>query len=542
MFKKLAVPLALLVTLGTSGALSAFASGSYPSVDDYLIRNTATGRYLTAADGLLYDGNFVIEYAADGIGYGNLWTMETTEDGQIIFASGYDSDLVLTCDARGWLVLEEREDGNTNQQFTMKDSGDAVTLSVRGKTIAPAAYETAAAWLFAYDPSAAFISIVEEHADAEWELVPVTNNPHPLGDVNRDGIVDIFDLGLAKRLLLNNSVTDVEQIALANVDVNSNSFDVADIILLSQYLLGTRKSLSDWAIGYHFTANTLFPGTAIFGDVPVPPTEPETQPTEPETQPTEPETETTESSEPTVLITDADTFPLGEPLSVLTEDMQLVEKLTVSYQSGDMTFAVFTQQPERTAIAMVCADEIVGYYCFCNDYDAPEGYRVTAYYDDQNGDTLYAVLVLRSDMSIAFSKLTDYSDMSALSKLNFYATNGVRAINGLPSYQWDETLAKAALAHSEEMAEKNYMDHNSYDGAEFYERFDEVGIRYWSAGENIDGGKSDVFDALDDWYNSKSGHRYNLLDEDFTHMGVGFAYGADSRYKFYGTQDFYQER
>ena len=83
MFRKLAVPLALLLMLGTSGMLNAYADGK-PLPDDYLIRNTATGQYLTIANADNTAGNPVVTYSADGIGYGNRWTTETTEDGKSI--------------------------------------------------------------------------------------------------------------------------------------------------------------------------------------------------------------------------------------------------------------------------------------------------------------------------------------------------------------------------------------------------------------------------------------------------------------------------
>ena len=58
-------------------------------------------------------------------------------------------------------------------------------------------------------------------------------------------------------------------------------------------------------------------------------------------------------------------------------------------------------------------------------------------------------------------------------------------------------------------------------------------IYYESAGENIAYQYIDSIDVVSGWLNSK-GHRETLLDEDFTHIGIGV-------YKKYFTQDFLEK-
>ena len=75
--------------------------------------------------------------------------------------------------------------------------------------------------------------------------------------------------------------------------------------------------------------------------------------------------------------------------------------------------------------------------------------------------------------------------------------------------------------------------------AAFSDRLDKAGIDWRACAENIDCGYRDPFHALDGWYNSQAGHRETLLSTKYANLGVGFAYGANSEYQYYGTQDFY---
>ncbi|HAG13477.1 MAG TPA: hypothetical protein DCG49_06400 [Ruminococcus sp.] len=191
-------------------------------------------------------------------------------------------------------------------------------------------------------------------------------------------------------------------------------------------------------------------------------------------------------------------------------------------------------------IAMSFQDQIVGYYRICKNYSVPAGYQATEYIDSLENRGVYAVWVLRQGLDLRFNHLYDKAHMEVLSKLNFYAANGVRGINGKAPYLWEPDLAKAALSHSQEMAEKDYFDHASYDGTKFSQRLLDFGIDWKACAENIDYGYTDPFAALNGWYNSQTGHRLNLLSDKYTRVGVGFAYSSVSSRRFFGTQDFYR--
>jgi uncharacterized protein YkwD len=99
----------------------------------------------------------------------------------------------------------------------------------------------------------------------------------------------------------------------------------------------------------------------------------------------------------------------------------------------------------------------------------------------------------------------------------------------------DPRLAAAARAHAADMAERSYFDHTTPDGVDFATRITRAGYTWSTAGENIAAGQPDPASVMKSWMNSP-GHRANILNCDFTNLGVGLAY--DGRRTPYWTQDF----
>lgn len=63
---------------------------------------------------------------------------------------------------------------------------------------------------------------------------------------------------------------------------------------------------------------------------------------------------------------------------------------------------------------------------------------------------------------------------------------------------------------------------------------------YGFARENIVAGQSSPQEVVNDWMNSP-GHRGNILDEDFTELGVGYYYGSGP-YRYYWVQLFIRDK
>ena len=76
------------------------------------------------------------------------------------------------------------------------------------------------------------------------------------------------------------------------------------------------------------------------------------------------------------------------------------------------------------------------------------------------------------------------------------------------------------------MIDKNYFDHNSPTYGSPFDMMKKFGISYIAAGENIAYGQKTPSEVMNAWMNS-SGHRANILNANFTEIGVGMVKKAD---------------
>lgn len=142
---------------------------------------------------------------------------------------------------------------------------------------------------------------------------------------------------------------------------------------------------------------------------------------------------------------------------------------------------------------------------------------------------------------IASSYINAGSDFESCEKLIFHLTNSCRGLNGVAPVEYSKRVSKAARSHSVDMANNDYFSHESLSGASVVDRLDKYGVSYNAYGENIAAGqRMTVYDFNNGWYNS-SGHRKNMLNPVFTHIGLGMAYNENSTYDCYVTQDYTRE-
>ncbi len=119
---------------------------------------------------------------------------------------------------------------------------------------------------------------------------------------------------------------------------------------------------------------------------------------------------------------------------------------------------------------------------------------------------------------------------TALSSELMELINAVRIEYGLSALSADENLCAISTEHCIDMAEYDYIDHTSPTGIGPFDRLDMEGIYYMSAAENIASGFLTAEKVIESWMNSAM-HRQNLLNGDFTHIGVGYhAGGANGTY------------
>ena len=162
---------------------------------------------------------------------------------------------------------------------------------------------------------------------------------------------------------------------------------------------------------------------------------------------------------------------------------------------------------------------------------------VEAYYDkNQAGNPLHCVRLTTADFR--YGNVINDATLAGEAKINFFLVNAFREYHNTAPLVWSEPAVAAAQLHSQDMAEHNYFDHVSLDGRTPSKRMEDQGIAWRACGENIQAGWSDALEMHNGWVNS-AGHRSNLLNGQFSYLGVGFAYSAASTYKIYATQDFW---
>ncbi|MBL1101612.1 sigma-70 family RNA polymerase sigma factor [Streptomyces coffeae] len=96
---------------------------------------------------------------------------------------------------------------------------------------------------------------------------------------------------------------------------------------------------------------------------------------------------------------------------------------------------------------------------------------------------------------------------------------------GCSPVRLNDKLNSAAQRHSDDMAARGYFDHTSPDGSDPGDRITAAGYPWRTYGENIAKGQQTPAAVMDSWMNSP-GHRQNILNCDFTEMGVGVNRGS----------------
>ena len=97
--------------------------------------------------------------------------------------------------------------------------------------------------------------------------------------------------------------------------------------------------------------------------------------------------------------------------------------------------------------------------------------------------------------------------------------NAERAKYGLSALTVDTNVQQAALVRAKETAQS--FSHTRPNGSSFSTALTEAGVSYRTAGENIAYGQSTPQQVMNAWMNS-SGHRANILNANYTTIGVGY--------------------
>ena len=103
-------------------------------------------------------------------------------------------------------------------------------------------------------------------------------------------------------------------------------------------------------------------------------------------------------------------------------------------------------------------------------------------------------------------------------------TNIERTKYNLQPLKLSDSLCKSAQEHADDMYTNNYFSHVSQDGRTMSDRIEKYTSSYGYKGENIALGYSTPEEVVKGWMSSE-GHRNNILNKNYTDIGVGYNNG-----------------
>ena len=164
------------------------------------------------------------------------------------------------------------------------------------------------------------------------------------------------------------------------------------------------------------------------------------------------------------------------------------------------------------------------------DYSYTRVSESRLYIDTNDNSRVYAIMLTSRTY---YTSSLDYTPEKsrALAMLIADDTNAFRAQHSIRDLTWNPDVADVAQAYAEFMAEESYFDHVDPDGQNPGDRLESAGLIYYYYGENINAGYYDAEDSMNGWINSP-GHRDNLLNTNFTQIGVGTAYNPDDTFNW----------
>ena len=113
---------------------------------------------------------------------------------------------------------------------------------------------------------------------------------------------------------------------------------------------------------------------------------------------------------------------------------------------------------------------------------------------------------------------------------------GGAAMPAAAALSWNVKLARAADAHSSDMATHNFFDHVGSGGSTLAQRVNAAGYSWQAIAENIAAGSSTATATVNQWVNSP-GHCQAMMSATYVHVGGACRYNARAQYGYYWTID-----
>jgi len=209
----------------------------------------------------------------------------------------------------------------------------------------------------------------------------------------------------------------------------------------------------------------------------------------------------------------------------------------VSFYSNvsiDSTIGLEIGTSDSAANKALDLSEFEDYY-----YGIYDGMNIRLYSDKDIDDGIEGALIYDSNTINIMNPTVEAID--TMEKVLFHITNGARVANGLSPLYWSNEAVNSSYSHSLDMAENNYFAHEDANGDGSKVRMKSCGVVGVYYAENIAAGYVNPFEFHYALMHS-SGHRKNILTERLTHLGVGIYYDSTCKYKYYVTENFYEQQ
>ena len=178
------------------------------------------------------------------------------------------------------------------------------------------------------------------------------------------------------------------------------------------------------------------------------------------------------------------------------------------------------------------ADRLVDAGCICGTKDDPSTETPGSSADSGGtGTDVDGGANVDAGSNVDADTSADAQDAKALINEVVRLTNLERAKAGLPALETFDLLDEAAAIRASEITE--LFSHTRPDGRTCFTALGETGANQdtYARGENIAAGNATPAATVEQWMNSP-GHRANILNENYTHIGVGYVEGGLYRHSW----------
>ena len=222
-------------------------------------------------------------------------------------------------------------------------------------------------------------------------------------------------------------------------------------------------------------------------------------------------------------------FQIGESYEEISKQFPMKEKVT--YQTGISFYSFLLNETDLQTNPLIALSDDVFLQCYFDTFtNELSSIRIIS------GDVLLKQRFYEMEYRGTLPKEEQLTEEQwetierGMKEQVFELTNVYRHRYGQSPLLKDEQVSEVAFLHSKDMYENNYFSHYGLDGSGLKERLAEKEVHYFAAGENIAAQHTDAPAAVEGWLNSE-GHREALLNDEYTHLGVGV-------HRLYYTQNF----